>query len=64
MILKMLGLLILIFCWPNFNTIGIIFNNNKNNTTLKFDTLNLCAYFNTILGLTSAVICSLALSIK
>lgn len=56
--LKLIGVILMVFAWPGFNTMGSLFDTGN-----VLDTANLLtsAFFNTVFCLASAIICSLIL---
>jgi hypothetical protein len=54
--LKLIGVLLMVFCWPAFNVMGTLFDVANVSSTAN---LASSAYFSTILCLSSAIICSL-----
>lgn len=56
--LKLIGVILMVFGWPGFNTMGSLFDADN---VLSTANLTTSAFYNTIFCLASAIICSLIL---
>lgn len=56
----LIGLLLVIYSWPSFNMAGAVFT--QSNTLLTIQVIQSSAFFNTIFGLTGAILFSLMLA--
>lgn len=56
--LKLIGVILMVFAWPGFNTMGSLFDSSN---VLSTANLTTSAFYNTVFCLASAIICSLIL---
>lgn len=54
--LKLIGVVLMVFSWSGFNSMGTLFDTSNVSSTAN---LSPSAYFNTLLCLCSAIICSI-----